>query len=116
MKVPNSPFSTRLSGGAKETELRLRSIFQWKKKRPPVIAIAAAVLVVALCGSLVSFAPQGERGSELMPGKKRDTGSGRSSGWSGLCHGQVWFCQFVLASGWFKRKECEAGSREHPQC
>ena len=34
--VPCSPFSTRLSGSAKETELRIRSIFQWKKKRPPV--------------------------------------------------------------------------------
>lgn len=55
MKFPNTPFSTRLSGSARETELRLRNIFQWKKKRPPVIAFAAAVLVVALCGSMVGF-------------------------------------------------------------
>ena len=30
MKMPNTPFSTRLSGSAKETELRIRNIFQWK--------------------------------------------------------------------------------------
>ena len=29
---PRSPLSTRLSGSARETELRIRSIFQWKKK------------------------------------------------------------------------------------
>ena len=69
MKTPNTPFSTRLSGSAKETELRIRNIFQWKKKRPPVIAVAAAILVVVLCGSLVGFAPSGERASELVPGK-----------------------------------------------
>lgn len=58
MKIPNSPFSTRLSGSAKETELRIRNIFQWKKKRPPVIALVAAVLIVVLCGSLVAFTPE----------------------------------------------------------
>lgn len=57
MKMPNTPFSTRLSGSAKETELRIRNIFQWKKKRPPVIALVAAVLMVALCGSLIAFVP-----------------------------------------------------------
>lgn len=55
MKVPYSPFCTRLSGSTKETELRIRNIFQWKKKRPPVIALVAAVLVVVFCGSLIGF-------------------------------------------------------------
>ena len=55
MKVPYSPFTTHLSGSAKETELRIRNIFQWKKKRPPVIALIAAVLVVVFCGSLIGF-------------------------------------------------------------
>ena len=55
MKMPRTPFSTRLSGSAKETELRIRNIFQWKKKRPPVIALIAAVLVVVFCGSLIGF-------------------------------------------------------------
>lgn len=54
-KIPQSPFSTRLSGSAKETELRIRNIFQWKKKRPPVAMLLAAFLVAALCGGLVGF-------------------------------------------------------------
>ena len=54
MKIPNTPFSTRLSGSAKETELRLRNIFQWKKKRPPVVLILLVALVVLLCFGLVS--------------------------------------------------------------
>ena len=42
---PRSPFATSLSGSARETELRLRSIFQWKKRRPP----AWLLLLAALC-------------------------------------------------------------------
>ena len=58
MKIPNTPFSTRLSGSAKETELRLRSIFQWKKKRPPVmLVVLIAVLLLGICGGLVSCEP-----------------------------------------------------------
>ena len=30
-----TPFSTALSGSARETERRIRNIFLWKKKRPP---------------------------------------------------------------------------------
>ena len=51
---PRSPFSTRLSGSARETELRIRSIFQWKKKRPPVWLMASVGAAILLCGSLVS--------------------------------------------------------------
>ncbi len=54
-KMPKTPFVMSLSGSAKETELRIRNIFQWKKKRPPMIALVAAVLVVVLCGSLIGF-------------------------------------------------------------
>ena len=32
--IPRSPFSTPLSGSARETEDRIRNIFQYKKKRP----------------------------------------------------------------------------------
>ncbi len=60
--MPQTPFSTRLSGSAKETELRIRSIFQWKKKRPPVIVLIAAVLVVVLCGSLIGFTSTAQNG------------------------------------------------------
>ena len=51
---PRSPFATSLSGSARETELRLRSIFQWKKKRPPVLFLLLAALCVLQCSSLVS--------------------------------------------------------------
>ncbi|MGM9606937.1 MAG: XAC2610-related protein [Oscillospiraceae bacterium] len=53
-KIPHSPFTTHLSGSAKETELRLRSIFQWKRKRPPVVLIILTALTVLLCCGLVS--------------------------------------------------------------
>lgn len=51
---PRTPFATRLSGSAKETELRIRNIFQWKKLRPPVWVMALAALVILTCGGLVS--------------------------------------------------------------
>lgn len=60
-KIPTSPFSTRLSGSARETELRLRNIFQWKKKRPPAVFVVLAILVVAACGDLVEFTSSGEK-------------------------------------------------------
>lgn len=41
---PRSPFSTPLSGSAREAELRIRIIFQWKKRRPPAWLIALAAL------------------------------------------------------------------------
>lgn len=47
---PRSPFATRLSGSAKETELRIRNIFQWKRQRPPL-----ALLVLVLCAGLLCF-------------------------------------------------------------
>ncbi len=35
-KIPRTPFSTPLSGSAKETEIRIRNIMSGPKKRPPV--------------------------------------------------------------------------------
>lgn len=58
MKIPNTPFATRFSGRAKETELRLRSIFQWERKHPPMVAIVLVALVVLLCFGLVSCEPE----------------------------------------------------------
>ena len=50
-KIPRSPFTMCLSGSAKETELRLRNIFQWKKQRPPlVLFLLTAALVLSCCG------------------------------------------------------------------
>ena len=52
--VPRSPFTTRLSGSARETEQRIRSIFQWHKKRPPLWVLVLAAVLILLCGGLVS--------------------------------------------------------------
>lgn len=56
--VPYSPFTTHLSGGARETELRIRNIVQWKKKSPPTAVLLVAVVLVQLCFGLVSCQPQ----------------------------------------------------------
>lgn len=62
-KIPNTPFSTRLSGSTKELELRLRSIFHWKKKRPPMVFFALAVAVALLCGGLIGFSAAPRNGT-----------------------------------------------------
>lgn len=53
-KIPKTPFATRLSGDAKETELRIRGIFSGKKLRPPVWMFTLIVLVMLGCIGLVS--------------------------------------------------------------
>ena len=55
---PNTPFSTPLSGSAKEAEERIRNIFQYKKTRPPALFLALACALALLCGGLVSCQPQ----------------------------------------------------------
>ena len=57
LPLPRSPFSTPLSGSAKEAEERIRNIFQYKKKRPPILGLAAACALALLCGGLVSCQP-----------------------------------------------------------
>lgn len=54
MQRLSTPFSTQLSGNAKENELRLRNIFQWKKKRPPILVLGALMLLCIGCGSLIA--------------------------------------------------------------
>ena len=66
MKIPNTPFSTRLSGSAKETELRIRNIFQWQKKRPPVVMIALILVLIIGCFSLVNFVPGSAKAARGM--------------------------------------------------
>ena len=63
--VPVSPLTTALSGSAKEVELRIRSIFQWKKKRPPLWAMVLTALAILSCGGLVSC--QGREAEEEPP-------------------------------------------------
>ena len=54
-KIPRTPFSTGLSGSARETEIRLRNIFSGPKKRPPVLLMVLTVVLILLCGNLVAF-------------------------------------------------------------
>jgi len=60
MRHPITPFSTHLSGDAKETQLRLRSIFQWSKKRPPALLLAVLMVLSLGCGTLVSVQAAGQ--------------------------------------------------------
>ena len=53
-KMPRTPFSTPLSGSARETELRIRNIMSGPKKRPPVLFLALVFSVCIFCGNLVS--------------------------------------------------------------
>jgi len=52
--IPRTPFSTPLSGSAREVELRLRNIFSGPKRRPPVPFLALVFAACLLCGNLVS--------------------------------------------------------------
>ena len=55
--MPRTPFSTQLSGSAREAEIRIRNIFSGPKKRPPIALIVLTVLLILLCGNLVAFRP-----------------------------------------------------------
>ena len=52
--TPHTPFSTPLSGSARETELRIRGIFSGPRRRPPVLFLALIFAACLLCGNLVS--------------------------------------------------------------
>ena len=69
-KMPRTPFSTGLSGSAKETEIRLRNIFSGPKKRPPVLFLALVFSVCIFCGNLVSC--------QVKETEVSDTGAGSS--------------------------------------
>ena len=53
-KMPRTPFSTHLSGSARETEIRLRNIFSGPKKRPPLPFLILMFAIAIFCGNLVS--------------------------------------------------------------
>lgn len=72
-RFPRSPLTTQLSGSARETEYRIRSIFQWKKKRPPMLVLALAAVLIALCGGLVSCQQQTELVTLVMDTQYYDT-------------------------------------------
>ena len=49
---PRTPFSTPLSGSAREAEGRIRNKYQ--KKRPPALLLALSCALALTCGGLVS--------------------------------------------------------------
>lgn len=53
--LPNSPFTTAISGSEKETTLRIRNIVQGKKKRPAVPLLVLMGAIILLCGGLVAW-------------------------------------------------------------
>lgn len=57
---PRSPFTTCLSRSTRETERRIRNLFQYKKKRPPLLALLLAAALALSCGGLVSCQIQAE--------------------------------------------------------
>ena len=58
---PHSPFTTPFSPTAQEMGLRLRSLFQWKKKRPPLAVLGLVMVAVNLLGA---GATTGEKSGE----------------------------------------------------
>ncbi len=52
--MPRTPFSTGLSGSAKEIELRIRNIMSGPKKRPPLPFLALVFFICIFCGNIVS--------------------------------------------------------------
>lgn len=53
-KILRTPFSTQLSGSAKETEIRIRNLFSGPKKRPPIPFLILMFSVCIFCGNIVS--------------------------------------------------------------
>ena len=63
--VPRTPFSTPLSGSARETEIRIRNIMSGPKKRPPALFLALMFSVCIFCGNLVSCNVAGPDGESV---------------------------------------------------
>ncbi len=66
-KMPRTPFSTPLSGSARETDRRIRSIFSGPKKRPPIPVLMLMCAVCLLCGNLVSCRMTGPESEASAP-------------------------------------------------
>ena len=65
-QMPHTPFSTGLSGSARETEIRLRNIFSGPKKRPPLPFLILMFAIAIFCGNLVSCRQRPPEPSLLM--------------------------------------------------
>ena len=67
MTPPRTPFSTPLSGSARETKLRLLHILQGPKKGPPAPLVALLVAAALLCVGLVSCQTEEEPAPDATP-------------------------------------------------
>ena len=52
-QCPSTPFSTPLSGSARQAEARIRNLFQGPKRRPPVWLMVLVLLLILSCGCLL---------------------------------------------------------------
>ena len=66
-KMPYTPFSTHLSGSAKEIRMRLEHIASGPKKRPPALFLALVFAACLLCGNLVSCQVTGTAEAPVQP-------------------------------------------------
>ena len=57
-QCPSTPFSTPLSGSARQAEARIRNLFQGPKRRPPVWLMVLVLLLILSCGGLVACQSQ----------------------------------------------------------
>ena len=57
-QCPSTPFSTPLSGSARQAEARIRNLFQGPKRRPPVWLMVLVLLLILSCGGLVACQDQ----------------------------------------------------------
>ena len=78
-EFPCSPFSTPLSGSAQEAEERIRNIFQYKKKRPPLLFFVLACILALSCGGWCP-ARRGRRRRHQAPPLSPPPGWSRSLG------------------------------------
>ncbi len=53
--IPKTWFSTPLSKSAKDTEGRIRNIFEGQRRRPAVFVLALVAAVALLCGSVIAL-------------------------------------------------------------
>lgn len=83
-QMPRTPFSTQLSGSARETEIRLKNIFSGPKKRPPVLFLVLMFSVCVFCGNLVSCQlAQAEEPDISQQGDASPSASGSSANTTG---------------------------------
>ena len=64
--MPKTWFSTPLSKNAKDTEGRIRNIFEGQRRRPAVIVLALVAAVALLCGSVVAVRARESAGAPMI--------------------------------------------------